>query len=281
MPEFDTPAPITAVVELAVASVRVTASDRATTAVHVRPTNPADDSDVKIAAQVTAELVDGELRVTGPRAWIYVDLTRKSRSVDLAIDLPAGSAVTATVQAGNLRATGLLGECSFKTGVGDITLDRTGPLRLHTAIGHAAVTAVDGDADLHTSSGRLVVGEIRGSAQVKNSNGPTRVDEVTGDIRVRSANGDIEIGRAGGVVDAKSANGHVKAVLTQGSSVLESGMGDIEVGVVAGTSLWLDARTGHGRVESLLDDVPAPDAADRTAGLRARTAYGDITVRRA
>ncbi len=252
MPEFDTPTPITAVVDLAVATVHVTASDRATTAVHVRPTNPADESDVAIAAQVTAELVDGELRITGPRTWLHVDLTRKSRSVDLALDLPTGSAVTATAQAGDLRATGPLGECSSKTGVGDITLDRTGPLRLRTSTGHAAVTAVDGDADLRTSSGSLVVGEIRGSAQVKNSNGPTRVDEVTGDTRVRSANGDVEIGRAGGAVDAKSANGHVKAALTQGSSVLESGMGDIEVGVVAGTSLWLDAHPGHGRVESLL-----------------------------
>lgn len=281
MPEFDTPAPITAVVDLAVASVRVTASDRATTAVHVRPTDPADDSDVKIAAQVTAELVDGELRVTGPRAWPHLDPTRRSRSVDLAIDLPTGSAVTATVQAGDLRATGLLGECSFKTGAGEITLDRTGPLRLRTAVGHAAVTAVDGDADLRTSSGRLDIGEIRGSAHVKNSNGPTRIARVDGEVHVRSANGDIEIGRAAGAVDAKSANGHVRAVLTEGSSVLESGMGDIEVGVVEGTSLWLDAHTGYGRVESLLDDVPAPDAADRTAKLRARTACGDITARRA
>ena len=42
MPTFDTPEPITVVIDLSVGDVRITASDRADTVVEVRPTdNPA------------------------------------------------------------------------------------------------------------------------------------------------------------------------------------------------------------------------------------------------
>src|SRR6516162_4245509 len=49
MPVFDTPAPISALIELGVGDLRVVASDRSDTVVEVRPTNPSKQSDITAA----------------------------------------------------------------------------------------------------------------------------------------------------------------------------------------------------------------------------------------
>ena len=67
MPTFQTPEPISVTLELGVGQVRIAASDRADTVVEVRPSDEADQSDVKAAQQVRVEYAGGMLRVTGPK----------------------------------------------------------------------------------------------------------------------------------------------------------------------------------------------------------------------
>lgn len=196
MPEFDTPEAIAVTLELGVGHFRITASDRTDTVVEVRPSDPADESDVQAAQRVRVDYANGALQVTGPKARAF-DFSRKTRSVDVTIDLPTGSQVSGDVQVGDLHGTGTLGEVRFKTSVGNVRLERTGPLRVHTSTGHLTVEGVAGEADVHTSSGEVRLGEVDGSVVVKNSNGDTEIAAAAGDVRVRAANGDITIGRAG------------------------------------------------------------------------------------
>src|SRR4029450_8496829 len=64
MPNYETPEPISVTLEVGVGNVRVTASDRTDTTVDVRPSDDADESDVKAAAQIRVDYANGTLQVT-------------------------------------------------------------------------------------------------------------------------------------------------------------------------------------------------------------------------
>jgi DUF4097 and DUF4098 domain-containing protein YvlB len=280
MPKYETPEPISLALELGVGNVRIIASDRTDTVVEVRPSDEADESDVKAAQQVRVDHANGVVQVTGPKARVF-DFSRKTRSVDVAIELPSGSQVSAETQLGDFRGAGLLGECRFKTSAGNVRLERTGPLRLDTAAGHVSADGVAGNAEIYTGSGKVRIGEVTGTAVIKNSNGNTEIDSVAGDVRVRAANGDISVGRAGAGVDAKTSNGGIRlGEVARGSVVLGTAMGDLEIGIAEGTAAWLEVNTGFGQVHNLLDTASRPGASDETVEVRGRTSYGDITIRR-
>lgn len=281
MPSFDTPEPISVTIDMGVAYVQIAASDRTDTVVEVRPTDETSETDVKAAAQVRVDYASGVLRLTGPKLR-PLDWSRgRTKSVDVSIELPRGSQITATTQLGDIRCAGRLGETRLKTSGGNVSVEKTGPARLETAAGHLTADSIGGNAELHTGSGKVQVGEVAGSASVKNSNGDTTIDAVTGDVRVRSANGDIHVERAGSGVDAKTANGSIRlGEVVRGSVVLGTSMGDLDIGIADGTAAWLEVNTGFGHVRHSLEDSPRPADADQTVEVRGRTSYGDITVHR-
>ncbi|WP_433387104.1 DUF4097 family beta strand repeat-containing protein [Micromonospora sp. KLBMP9576] len=278
MPSYETPESISVTLELGVAEVRITASDRTDTVVEIRPTDASDESDVRAAAEVRADYANGTLQITGPKR--VFDFSKKSRSVDVSIELPSGSQLSAHLLMGGIRCVGRLGECRLKT-TGNIWLERTGPLRLHTGLGHVTADEITGSAEISTGSGKIEVGDIGGAAEVKNSNGDTAIDVVAGDVRVRNANGAIDIGRAGAGVDAKTSNGGIRVgEVLHGSVVLGTAMGDLDIGIADGTAAWLEVNTGFGHVRNLMENAARPEEAGRTVEVRARTSCGDITVHR-
>ncbi len=282
MPTFETPQPISVLIELGVVGLaRFVASDRTDTVVGVRPTDETDESDVKAAGQVRAELVNGALHIGGTRIRAF-DFSRKTRSVDLTIELPSGSRVDADVQLGDFQCAGRLGQTKLKTAAGNVQVEQTGPLTLNTGAGHVTIDHVAGTAEIHTGSGKVSVGRVDGTAVVKDSNGSIEIDAVTGDARIRSSNGDISLDRAGAGVDAKTANGAVRVgELVRGTVHLASGMGAVEIGIAEGTAAWLDASTGFGHVRNQLDETASPRESDETVEVHAHTGYGDVTIRRA
>jgi DUF4097 and DUF4098 domain-containing protein YvlB len=278
MPNYETPEPISVTVELGVGHVRIAASERTDTVVQVRPSDESDESDVQAAGQVRADYANGVLQVTGPKR--VFDFSKKTRSVDVSIELPSGSQMSAHLQMGDVRSAGRLGECRIRT-TGNVWLERTGPLHLHTGFGHVTADGIAGNAEISTGSGKVQIGEIEGTAVVKNSNGDTMIDAVTGEVRVHSANGEINIERAGAGVDAKTSNGSIRlGELVRGSVVVGTGYGDLDLGIAEGTAAWLEVNTGFGRVRNQLENANRPDRADETVEVRGRTSYGDITIRR-
>jgi DUF4097 and DUF4098 domain-containing protein YvlB len=277
MPNYETPEPISVTLELGAGNVRIAASDRTDTVVEVRPSDEADESDVQAAQQVRVDFTNGTLRVTGPRRTF--DFSRKTRSVDVSIELPSGSQVSADTQMGDIGCAGRLGQCRLKT-FGNVWLERTGPLRLNTT-GHVTTGGITGNAEISTGSGKIQIGEVEGTAVVKNSNGNTTIDAVTGDVRVRAANGDIHIGRAGAGVDAKSSNGSIRlGEVVRGSVVVGTANGALDIGIAEGTAAWLEVNTGFGHVRNLLENTTRPDETDQTVEVRGRTSFGDITIHR-
>ncbi|MBL7252707.1 DUF4097 family beta strand repeat-containing protein [Paractinoplanes lichenicola] len=276
MPVFDTPEPIAVTAEFNVGSLRVTATDRTDTVVEVRPSDENDQSDVEAAQQIKVDLSNGQLRITGPKRMF--DFSKKTRSVDVTVELPTGSSLSAHFQMGGIRTAGRLGECRLKT-TGDVSLDHTGPLRLHTGVGHITAGTVAGDADVSTGTGTIQLGRVDGTVVAKNSNGETSIDAVTGDVRVRNANGRIDIGRAGAGVDAKTSAGDIRlGEAVRGSVVLGTAMGGLDIGIAPGTAAWLEVNTSYGHVRNQMENAVAPDEAGQTVEVRGRTSYGDIVI---
>jgi len=153
-----------------------------------------------------------------------------------------------------------------KNGAGDVTVDR--------ATGHAEITVGTGDVRL---------GELDGTAVIRNANGDTWVGLAGGDTRVKSANGSIVIDRANASLGAKSANGDVRVgEVAHGSVVVETHVGDLEVGIREGTAAWLDVKAAAGQVRNELATADAPPAASaERVEVSARTSLGDVVIRRA
>jgi hypothetical protein len=280
MSHFETPQPISVVLDLRVADVRVAAGERADTIVDVQPTNPSKADDVTAAEQTRVEYADGRLLVKGPRRLREWSPFSDGGSIDIDIELPSGSDLSGQTAAGGFRCSGSLGRCELKSSAGEISLDRVTRAKLATA-GDITVEQVTGDADLTTATGDVRAGEIDGSAVIKNSNGDTRIGEVRGDLRVKAANGDIDVERSHGSVTTKTANGHIRVgSVHRGSLVAETGNGRIEVGIAGGVAAWLDLDTGYGNVHNGLDPAEGPSATDERVEVRARTGFGDITIRR-
>ncbi len=192
MSHFETPEPISVVLELRAADVRVVAGDRADTIVEVRASDSSKRDDVTAAEQTRVEYADGTLLVKGPRRLREWSPFSDGGSIDVDIELPSGSDVSGHTAAGSFRCTGSLGRCELKSSAGEIRVDRAARVKLSTA-GDITLEQVTGDAELTTATGDVRVGEIDGSAEVKNANGDTRIGEVGGDLRVKAANGDIDV----------------------------------------------------------------------------------------
>jgi len=280
MTHFETPQPISVALVLRVADVRVAAGERADTIVQVRPTDPSRYDDVTAAEQTRVEYADGRLLIKGPRRLRELSPFSDGGSIDVEIELPAGSDLSGHAAAGGFRCSGSLGRCELKSSAGGISLDRAARVKLATA-GDITLEGVSGDAELTTATGDVRAGEIDGSAVIKNGNGDTRVGEVGGDLRVKAANGDISVEHAGGSVSAKTANGHIRiGSIQRGSLVAETATGRIDVGIADGVAAWLDLDTRYGHVHNGLDAADGPGSSDEQVEVRARTGFGDITIRR-
>ena len=282
MPAFDTPEPISVTVELGVADIRIAASDRTDTVVEVRPSDSAKKSDVAAAQQTQVEYAGGRLLIKAPKGWRKYTFRGGGESIAVQIDLPAGSHVRGEAGVAALHCTGRLGECDFKVGAGDIHVVQTGPVKLKTGIGDITMERVVGDAALTTGSGALRIDTIEGAAVVKNANGDTWIGEITGDLRVNAANGKIVVEQAQAAVAAKTANGDVRlGEVRRGAVLAETACGKVDIGIHNGATAWLDLDTRYGNVHTDLDETEPPDAGEEGVQVRARSSFGDVTIRRA
>jgi DUF4097 and DUF4098 domain-containing protein YvlB len=280
MPNFETPEPISVSVHLVVGDLRIIASDRSDTVVVVSPNDSSSEADVKAAEQTRVEFSQGRLLIKAPKSWKTFSPFGGRESIDVAIELPAGSRVDAEAAVGDISCDGRLGECSFTTSVGNIRLEETGPARLNTSAGSVTVDRIAGRAEI-TGSGQVRIRQIDGGAVIKNLNGVTWIGDIKGDLRCNAANGDITIDRALSAVMAKTANGAVRiGEVMRGSVELGTAYGELEVGIREGTAALLDVRSQFGSVRNLLTASDGPEPSDQRVEVRARTSFGDIVIRR-
>jgi Putative adhesin len=280
MPTFNTSGPISATIDVVIGDVRISAGDGAAAVVDVRPSDASSGEDVKAAEQTRVEFANEHLLVRAPklRSWLP---RGTGGSIDVTIELPAGSQVRGSGQMTDFGCEGRLGDCRIKTGMGAIVLDEVDTLSVKSGIGDVSLDRAGGHAEITVGSGDVRLREAATSAVVKNSNGDTWVGSAGGDLRIHAANGSIAVDLAQASVVAKSSNGDVRlGEVARGSVVLETALGDLEVGIREGTAAWLDVRATAGRVHNALEAAGAPEPSAETVEVRGRTTAGNVVIRR-
>jgi DUF4097 and DUF4098 domain-containing protein YvlB len=283
MPKFETPQPIAVTVDLFMGHVEVIASDRSDTVVEVRPTDAAKKDDVRAAQETEVDFAAGTLTVKGPTGWrMYAPPNAwRNPSIDVTVEVPAGSRLRGTSHVCRFLITGELGQCELKSSVGDMQVETAGPLDLQT-VGNITVDRAVSRANITSGSGIVRIREVEGTAVVKHSNGDTTIGEVTGDLRVNAANGNITVERLRGSVTAKAANGNIRVGdASRGTVQLETSLGELEVGIHPGTAAYLDVNTKVGTLQNLLESAEQPEQSEETVHVYARNSVGNIIIRRA
>lgn len=280
MPTYNTPTPIDLAINLQVGGIEVFAGDRADTVVTVSPRDPAKAVDRRGAEETKVDFDGKRITIAGPRpriSWIG-----PTESVDVKVELPTGSRLTAEIAAGGLRTVGCLGATRIKSSTGPVNVDVTGDLWLRASHGNATLGTAEGGIEVTADHGQIRVGTVTGDAILKASHGTVLVGESGGDLDAKLSYGDLEITKALGSVAAKTAYGSIELrEVSSGSIEVESGYGQVTIGVRPGVLAWLDLSSKDGRVRNQLDGDRAPDASEQTVAVRARTQYGDITIQRA
>jgi len=285
---FNTPAPITVVLDLYVADVRIEASDRADTAVHVRPSDPDKAADVKAAENTRVEYDEATRTLSvvsrKPRNRFVNFSSKRPESIDLLIETPTDSDVRGEAEIGDFQSAGVLGVVQLKTDVGAVHLAQTGPANLRSGVGAISVAEISGAGQVTRGSGVGRLGAVDGTADVTNGNGKVRVGVVTGAANVKSANGSVYVDRALSDITASASNGEVQIrEVVRGKVTATSKNGAVEVGVREGSAAWLELNTNLGHVYNELDSAAAPEAGEPIdkVEIHADTKLGDVTIRRA
>ena len=206
MQKFDTPAAVSAVLDIPAGRIEFIAADRTDTTVEVRPADASRNRDVKAAEQLEVDYLDGVLRIAAqPAKNQYLG---PSGSVEVTVQLPAGSRIEAKADSAELRTVGRLGDVVFEGAYRQVEIDEAASLRL---------TAVDGDVE---------VGRLGGPAEISTARGDIRITEaVRGTVTLRTQSGDISVGAAAGVsavLDAGTGQGRISnALKNDGSAELD------------------------------------------------------------
>ena len=280
MPTYSTPTPIDLAINLQVGAIEVIAGDRADTVVTVSPTNPTKTVDRRGAEETKVDFDGQRLTMTGPRPRI--SFIGPTESVDIKVELPTGSRLTAEIAVGGVGTIGRLGATRIKASTGPVDVDITGDLWLRAGHGNATLGSAEGGIEITADHGQIRIGTVTGDAILKASHGTITVGESGGDLDARLSYGDLEITKALASVAAKTAYGSIQLrEVSSGSIQVESGYGTVTIGVRPGIPAWLDLSSKDGRVRNQLDGDRAPDESEPTVAVRARTQYGDITIQRA
>ena len=205
MQNFATPAPIAAVLDIPAGRVRFVAAERGDTTVRVGPADPAKSRDVKAAEQATVAFHDGVLRIEVAAKNQYFG---PSGAVEVTVELPAGSGVTAKAASVELRGVGRLGDVTVEGAHGEVVFDEAASLHLSA---HA---------------GDVSVGRLTGPAKITTGKGDIRIAEAaSGNLVLSTQAGDITVGAAPGVsasLDAGTGFGRIRNALknSEGTAAL-------------------------------------------------------------
>ncbi|MFB7209733.1 DUF4097 family beta strand repeat-containing protein [Streptomyces sp. NPDC056255] len=219
MQNFDTATPISAVLDIPAGRVQFIAADRTDTTVEVLPANASKSRDVKAAEQAEVAYADGVLRIGAPAA--KNQYFGPSGSIEVTVQLPAGSRVEVKSSCAEFRGVGRFGDIAFESAQGAIKVDEAAGVRVTT------------------SGGDVSIGRLGGPAEISTGRGDIRIAEaVCGAVVLRTQMGDVSVGAAAGVsasLDAGTGYGRIH-------NTLKNTDGD--------AGLSIHATTDHGNIDA-------------------------------
>lgn len=188
--------------------------------------------------------------------------------VDLAIQLPAGTAFDLLNYVGRNDLSGLQNDLRVKTASADVYgSDITGKFNVDTGSGDVHVKNLTGDFTADTGSGDVFAESFQGSVHADTGSGDVHLSDgggpllyantgsgdvtltsVTGDMKMDTGSGDVGINGAKGSLHADTGSGEVSASdYTSGDSVwADTGSGDVKLvgDLSAMRKLYIDTGSG-------------------------------------
>ncbi len=154
---------------------------------------------------------------------------------------------------------------------------------MKSASADVLLAQVGGTLSVHSASGDIRIDELDGNGRVNTASGDARIGAVRGELAANTVSGDVELGEAHRAVTLQTVSGDQRLrSIRSGEIQLKSVSGDVRVGVLTGTRLFIDAASTSGDVHSELDVGDAPvEGNGSEANLRVKTVSGDIAVTRA
>lgn len=263
------------IVDLPSAILDFTTHEEPTVIVHVSAARPGRAADQRTAERVEV-VADGNvisLFNNGPKLFTM-------GTAQVRIAAPQGSFIEARTGNGAVSVLGTWGQSSVRTSNGSVRVEQAAGLRVHTSNGPITVGSVAGRAELSSSNGSLEVGEVLGDAELKTSNGDIRLAGAAGRVNAKTSAGTIRLGRSGGDTQLKTSAGAISVGSLEGGRLsATTAVGEIDVDVAPGVSVWVDAVSKAGSVINDLSAGEAPSSA-QTAELRATSSLGTIRLRR-
>jgi DUF4097 and DUF4098 domain-containing protein YvlB len=243
-------------------TITVEAGDTGETTVELRPLR--DDEATRDAIERATVEQHGDRIVVeiGKAGW---GIFGRSPQIAVHVRCPHGTSLDCDTASADIVANGRLGDVEVKSASGDVVLDHvTGTLSAASASGDVRVDELDGDGRVNTVSGDARVGAARGELAANTVSGDVELGELHRSVTVQSVSGDQRLHS-----------------IRAGEIQLKSVSGDVAVGVLMGTRLFIDANSTSGDVRSELEVGDAPAEGNGSeASLRVKTVSGDIAVTR-
>jgi DUF4097 and DUF4098 domain-containing protein YvlB len=255
---FSTPGPVDLVLKVPAGKIELEAEASAETRLELAASDPDTESAVRV-----------EFRERGDRYELLVEAPKRffgTTEYRVGISAPEGSNVELSTGTADVEARGTFRDVEIGTASGDVVFqDVAGDLRVKSASGDLVVKTVGGRANVQTASGDVIVKSVAAEASIRSASGDVVLKAAGSDLRVQTASGDQTVGS-----------------VERGEVVLQSASGDIEVGIAPGSSVFVDAHSASGEMQSELDLADeAPRGEGPMVELRATTMSGDVKVVRA
>lgn len=276
---FDTTGPINLKVELLVGDVTLTAGEAATTTVRLVPRGR---NGSEMAEKFTVEARGNDVVVIAPKLREGFFTLGSKGSVDVEVELPAGSTVEAKTGAGDVAGTGLLGDVRVSTGAGDLSFHEVGSAHLKSGSGDLTLQSSRGDVNAKTGSGDVSIGSAGGRLDLVSGSGDIAIRRTDAGVKARTGSGDLHIDASTGDLELMTGTGDVVLGAMHGGQVqAKTGTGDVSIGIANGVATYLDLNSVTGDVDVDLDSTDGPGESEARASLSVNSGSGDIRVKRA
>ncbi|HUZ83977.1 MAG TPA: DUF4097 family beta strand repeat-containing protein [Gaiellales bacterium] len=266
MTDHHTPGTVVLDLRVGAGEVDVTTADTDTTSVELESLS-GESGEIAIAAteQDCRPGPDGAATVRvhvprgGARRWFSRD-----PEVRVRVTAPHGARLRCDTASADVAAGGRLGALDLRTASGDVTAE-----------------AIAGDARVKTMSGDVRLGDVGGSADLHTMSGDQTVASIADGATLRSMSGDVVVGSAAGSCDISTMSGDVRLdAVARGAVAVATASGDVTLGVVRGTRVWMDVQSVAGEADSDLDHADPGGSGDAQLRLRVASSSGDVRVRR-
>lgn len=173
--------------------------------------------------------------------------------VQLSIMLPAGTSTSVRNSFGDVRITGMDGNCSVVNRFGDVELDRCNRCAVENSYGRVHLAETRGLSVVQNSYGDVDLRLASGPVQVKNRYGTVHTDQSVDDVTIDNHFGNVFARSDRGAISITNRYGDVNARVDDAELValsIMSRLGRVDLSLNDRVPFSIDATAQRGRIVS-------------------------------